>query len=211
MNIASKEFFYCHFVGYTPDVSIDVHKTTQAMIDHLADSSMPLETLFDVFEECAADGYISPSNLPKYLWNEGNLIDHNKVYIHKNLVIRSAAPSYDIQKNKLISSPYFFENIEYYNMQNLLEYAYDKLEIYPTLQDHKRDLGILRFYLLKYKDLPIPVLDFLLFLIDINSENLFIKSLNNIRQFEVETFNMLQERISNLQANDLYKIVWRQY
>ncbi len=209
MQLDSIEFFYCQYVGRTPDVPQQVHDTTQAMIHHMFDSRLWLEYILQAYEFCAADGYINIENLPRHIWQTDNLIDHKKIYIHKNLTLRSAAPVFDPAKQKLVSTPYYFENIEFYSLDNLLDYAYMQLETHPSLQDRKRDKGFLKFNLQKYKTVPVPVLDYLLYLID-DTAVLPQPTMQKIGITEVSTLDSIQQRIRDLQNQDSYRIVWRQ-
>ena len=210
MELDSLEFFYKNYIGYTPDVSQKIHNTTQAMIHHMFESKLWLENIFQVYEVCAADGYIAPNNIPRYLWAANNLMDFSEPYIHKNLVLRSKAPYFDGALGKLVSYPYYFENIEFYSLDNLVDYAYNQLNIHPSLQDRKRDKGLLNFYLQKYKDVPAPTLDYVLFMIDAAAENPMPKNINDISQYEAVTLSSLQFKIQDLKNQGLYKIVWRQ-
>lgn len=205
------EFFYTNYIGRYPFNTDAERKVTRRTINHLLESLDNTAKLFEVFESCADKAIIDFQLLPDLLWKD-SLIKRNIFYFHPQLQIKSKPPVFDYANGINIVYPYFLEIKEQYTIDNMLEYAYAKLNIPEISKDYKRDKNSLLYLYRTYKNNSvIDQLDFVLFLIDTaaNSGNR-IKNILNLSDYADDTMQKIKNIVNFAKQKNFNKVVYRQ-
>lgn len=207
MEITNPEFFFTNYVGYTPDDE-KKYRDTKDMIGHYVDSGMRF-FLADIYETCAKDECLNARNIPKHLWKDGNLLDEGAFYMHPVLTIMSRSPEYDTESGEFIEYPYYRENVEFFSMDEVISYAYERLPS-SMIRSEKEDAGAVRYMLKKYaplKEKGIQPLDMILFLFSAQDGN-FTKLLD-VMEGEEDILRQIMSYKFRLEDHDRFRIVWR--
>jgi hypothetical protein len=209
MNIHTANFFYSNYVGYMPEDN-NIIACTEAMIEHYKASKLDW-AITKIFEVCAKDGILSPMNIPYNIWEEGNLIKHNKFYLHPALRLTNPAPIYDPFTDEIKVSDYYYEINEYFSIDNIYAYIINTTQSLFLQFNQKRNFNTIRYCLNRCKELErrfnIEALDILLTTIDCASNN--CKQIIKITDYEEEAVNILLNYKRKLESLNKYKIEWR--
>ncbi len=201
--------FYSHMIGAC---STEEETITRKTIDYLIDSNIEPENIMRVLEELSlVCDKIGVEDLPDWLW-ENSLVKRNTFYYHNTLHLKSKAPIFDIKKNKIIKSKFYLEMIIKYTVEDLINYYYEKLEKNDQFKDEKKDKGAFEYLLNKYRSLEnVEAIDFVLLLIDcISSEDKYYKKdILNLKDNEEEAYELMRQKCSQAELNNLNIIVWR--
>ena len=210
--VLDTEIFYDRYVGRYPFVTFDQYEMTRGMLEHLQESlgRQYATYLPYILNWCKKDGFISPDNLPKLVY-EGSLAEKDVYHYHLKLNILPPPSVVDLQRGIIRSTKYYKERRERFTMGDLLKYTYEKLCIPDFLCEDSRDSNALIYLLTRYRKNPyVPRLDFLLYLIDIASESeRRPKQIIGLNEFEVETAEIVSEIVENINARQLDHYVWR--
>lgn len=190
------DVFYTDFVGKSPDEK-RVYLNTEKCINYIIDSDVNIEDLFKIFELCASQGYIDRQSIPLNFWKD-NLIEKNKFYFHPYLQLTNEVVIFDYETNALQEQNEYREIKIKFTKQDLLEYAYSKLNMNKIFFQEDNDLAQLDYMYKKYSkafaknNIHCNVLDYILYLIDISHDiHLKTQKLLNIQDFEADALEKL--------------------
>lgn len=207
MEITNAEFFFTNYVGYTPEDEKKFYDT-QDMIGHYADCKME-SFLPDIYEACAKDECLNAHNIPKHLWEKGNLLSDDAFYMHPALTIMSQKPQYDASIGEFVEFPYYRENLEFFSMDDVLRFAYEHLPS-SMIRSEDKDAGTVRYMLKKYASLKkqdIQPLDMVLFLISTHDGD--IAKLLDCMDDENHVLDMVICYRNRLKDHNRFHVTWR--
>lgn len=161
--------FFSNYVGkYRFDTQKEFELTKKAIefvLDCIKYEDEPT-ILFNIFQECRDDGYISIKTIPDKVW-KNSLIDSGKFYYHPALQMKPNAPIFDYENNINIVNENFLEIRRQFTMNTLMKYIYSRVNIAKEFIDYKRDLNSIKYMENRYKKLGnVSWIDMVLFLAD---------------------------------------------
>lgn len=208
MKIASAEYFYTNYVGYHPEEQTKADMTRD-MIEHYVESGLE-EFLPSIYERCSKDEVLNQHNIPRDLWEEGNLIKPDTFYLNPALSLQSKPPVVNMETGEVVTMPYYRENKEFFSVRDVVDYARQNLKHSAVLQDEKMDIGAVKHLLSRYsgvREEGIEPLDIVMFLIDHHKgESIPIISIADDTEHVLQ---MVKSYRSKLKLMNLLKHVWR--
>ena len=207
------ERFYIDYVGCYPFKTNKERIMTEKMIEHFHES-LNLEAnddlLFQIFENCARDGYIGLVNLPVFLYKD-SLVEKDRFYYHSLLKVQSKAPVFDFVKNVMVTPDFYCEPREHFTIGNLLDYVYNKLDIPDFLRERHRDTKAIQYILGRYKTNPhVSALDFTLYMIDeASKDSKKISQIISINSYELQTADRVKRIVEIAKAKKYNQYIWR--
>ena len=195
------QYFYENVVGFANETGIPV---TTGTIQWLLDCGYSPTQIRKIMDEVAPkEQYLSHSDLPDTLW-QGSLIERNRFYYNHRLQIRNSLPVY--KNNGYRNSVYYCEPRIWFTLQDLMRAYYDKHGI-ADLRDPVREEGFAKHLLDKYSRISfVSALDFVLHMIDIADR---VTDITELRKYEAETYQSLEDLTKRAQYYNYNRIVWR--
>lgn len=177
MNLT--EFFFANYAGGYKFPTEMQRELTQKAIEHIEQMVQNIadkdkQDLFtDLFQQMAAQGYISIKTIPYEIYKvRGTIIHKNVFYYHPILQMIPRKPIFDDTTMSVISeSKRYLEIKRLFTIEQLLGYIYKKTNTNIGLCDKNRDIGALKYLATRYKNVEsdcnnITFLDFILILTD---------------------------------------------
>lgn len=207
------EFYYSQVVGCYPFDTEENKMKTQKVIDYLFDAGIEESKILRFIEESPAKDYLTPDDLPEWLW-EGSLLKKNTFYYHNILHIQPKMPTFNPFKKTEDVEKFYLEMKIMFTMDDLINYFYKTLNINKDLLDKKRDEGSFNYLLNKYSKLDfIEPIDFVLALIDHCKQDsaMFsrIMSVLDISNAEAEVYDILKRKTAEAELQKANRILWR--
>lgn len=200
--------YYSIILGKEPDIS--KMNRTISTAKYLLDNNYTNKEIFNIFSKINKEE-IKVEDLPEELWNE-SLLSKCVYYYSGMFHIKSKPPIWNPITFKEECEPFFKEMKMHFSLEDLLEYYYDKCRVPLKIRDEKRDAASFEFLLKKYNNLDIPNIDYIIYMINLYSEDInkdYSTQVFEIEEYRTETLKFF-DKISK--EADLYKenqIVWR--
>lgn len=208
MKVTDPEFFYTHYVGHSPEQEYKWY-WTRDMIGHYLDSGLE-DKIPEIYEACAPDEVLAPTNIPFYLWEKNNLIQPNIFYMHPELRIKNKAPQFDPDTGKTVTFPFYWEIREFYSMDHLIGFLYRTIRRNNNIDSLRQDKSLLYRFLDRYRNFHrqgIEPLDIVMSLISHHkTERMDVIALTNDEDFVIDQLIQYQQK---LKTKGLYHITWR--
>lgn len=211
MNYA--EFYYSQVLGQYPFDSDENKIKTQKVVDYLIEANVSESDIIRVIEESPPKDFLSPEDLPEWLW-EGSLLKRNTFYYHNRLHIKTKAPRFNPFTLKEEVDKFYMEMKIKYTLGDLINYFYESLRLNTELADKNKDEGSFRYLLNKYSKLNfIESIDFVLALID--EEKLHSKefgaasSILDLSARHNEVYEKLKRQTEEAKLHRANRIMWR--
>lgn len=152
--------------------------------------------------------------------NKDNLIDSARFYYHKRLRILPKPPKMIIDdkgNHTTIIEPFFMEMIKTFTYEYLLDYFYTVHCVDELSRKEKRDMAALKYVVNTYRDSSIKVnwLDLILYMIDVSRQIIIdadmrpMVSIFHIQDYELQSLDLLEDKINYERVNGVDKIVPR--
>lgn len=205
------EEYYSNTLGNYPFEDDDNKIKSEKVIAYLKENEIGESDLIKTIEEMPGKDYISPEMLPDWLW-EDSLLERDKFYYHNTLHIKPKAPTWNPLTNEESVEEHYMEMKIKFTMDDLITYFYRELNINHELIDIAKDKGSFNFLINKYRKFDfIEPIDFILSLIDYakSSENMRVRSVLQIGEYESEVYDMLQAKVEQAKLEKANIIVWR--
>lgn len=200
------DFYFNFMIGEYPDNYEDYKKTCN-FFNYLEESGLTDAEIYMIIGLVRPKKILTIEDIPSQITKD-SLIDFNKVYFHKELLIISPPPTWNNEDNYK-----FYKEIKVrYTLEDILNYFIKITNINKLWIATEKELGCIKYLLKEYKKFTfIEPIDFLLHLIDYAvSCNNDIKEIYDIRQYELELAELLEIDIKNAIANNKDKIIWRE-
>lgn len=202
--------YYDYIVGETPEDIIKINKT-KLFFDYLLDAGCSEHLILSNIQELPNKEYLDFNDIPNLFWDM-SLIKQNKFYFHKELQIVSQPSSWDK------SSPFYLEMKIRYTEEDIYYYFIKTFKLFNSLVNKDKSIGAIKFLLSEYDKYLVSTnnsmycssLDLLLYLIDyVSSLGIKIVDFFQLRDYEVECFELFIDDFKNAVLNKKDKVIWR--
>lgn len=197
------DMYYNYVVGEIPEDNIIAK--TRLLFDYLSESGLSeKDLLINIINNFPNKDLLTPEDLPNSLW-DNSLLERDTFYFHKNLQVISPPPTWDK------CFPFYLEMKIQYDVNDILDYFLQTFNINSEWTNKEKEIGSIKYLLKDYKKYSfIKPVDFLLFLIDYaKSINPNIKSIYDLREYEIENAEYLLLDVENAKTIKKNKIIWR--
>ena len=176
------------------------------LFDYLLESGCILvdDIVMNIITHFPNKEVLYPDDLPDNLWND-SLLERHTFYYHKELQILSPPPTWDK------SFPFYIEMKIQYTIENILDYFSKTFNINKDWISREKEIGSIKYLLKEYKKFGfIESVDFILHLIDyVCSLGIKAKSIYDLRDYENDYAELLENDISNAKSCHKNKVIWR--
>lgn len=206
------ELYYYQMHGYYPyDRNKKPLKKTKKVIEYMRESQIKDEDIVKVIMEAPQANFLTPEALPDWLWNE-SLTEKGQFYFHHLLHITSKAPKLNTKTDKIDKENFYLEMKIRFTMEDLLNYYYKKNNMVYEIRNYNKDRGAFNKLFERYNKISfVPVLDFILTLIDIAAQDEYrnITSPFDLENYAKEAYAMLKAKVQEAEIEGNNKIIWR--
>lgn len=199
------------------------YKQLTATINYLKENGKTYKDIFKILmdsntnlpEDCEMSALrkaiVKGCDLPDYLW-ENSLLQKNVYYYNNRLHICSKPPIWNPKTFQEECEPFFMEMMINFTMDDLLDMYYTECRVPLGLREKTRDLGALKHLLGKYNNLKAPNLDYIMYMIDLASQDKETEFLANpfeLENYSKQAFMELENIVKEATLNNSNKIIWR--
>lgn len=199
------DFYYNFMIGEYPESFEDYIKTCN-FFGYLEDSGISDGEIYMITGLVKPKEVLTIDDIPDKI-REGSLLEKDKFYFHKELIIVPPPPGWDT-----VEDYKFYREIKIrYTLDDVLDYFIKSTGVRADWVSRDKEIGSIKYLLKEYKKFKfIEPLDFLLHLIDYCvSDNMEISTIYDLRHKEIELAEALEVDIANATARGKNTIIWR--
>lgn len=198
-------FYYSYLLGEYPENKEDYDKTYKT-ISYLIEAGINVDTIKkNVFENIPFKERLSYEDLPNNLW-DNSLLEKDKFYYHIQLLIANTAPGWDDEED---FHPYIEPKIKY-SLDDALDYFIERAGVRSDWINRAKEIGSIKFLLKDFEKFNfIEPIDFFLHLVDFAVSKDEINTVYDLREYEIELAEFLENDIANAIAQKKNTYIWR--
>ena len=199
------DFYFNFLIGEFPE-DIEDYRKTSNFFKYLEDSGISEGEIYMVAGMVKPKSVLTLADIPEKL-KKDSLIDINKFYFHKELIITPPPPGWDIEEDYK-----FYKEIKLrYTLEDVLDYFIKATNARAEWIARDKEIGSIKYLLKEYKKFSfIEPIDFILHLIDycVSSSD-EINTIYDLRHREIELAEALEIDIANATARGKHLTIWR--
>ena len=195
--------YYYNNLGEYP--TQENRNTTQKTIEYLIDCGLSQEAIVEILNTVGHKHAITYDDLPDILW-EGSLLNRTSFYYHGELRLTSPPPTWNSE------SKFYLEMKINYTEDMALYYFFNKFKVNTQWVDENKERGAFKYLIKMYSKLDfVQSIDMFLYLCDytFNNSKSTISTLYDMRQYEIDAMNMLQQEVKHAKFVGTNKIIRR--
>lgn len=199
------DFYYNFMIGEYPEDEDDYKKTAN-FFQYLEDSGITDGEIYMITGLVKPKQVLTIDDIPDKI-REGSILDKDKFYYHKELIITPTPPGWDSE----LDYKFYREIKVRYTLEDALDYFIKATGVRAEWVARDKEIGSIKYLLKEYKkfDFMEPI-DFLLHLIDYSvSCGIEINTIYDLRHQEVELAKVLEIDIANAVARGKNTVIWR--
>lgn len=199
------DFYFNFLIGEYPD-NHEIYKKTANFFQYLEDSGLSEGEIYMVAGMVKPKEVLTIDDIPSKITKD-SIIDRNKCYYHKELIITPPPPGWDCDEDYK-----FYKEIKVrYSLEDVLDYFIKATGVRAEWVARDKELGSIKYLLKEYAKFNfIEPIDFLLHLIDYSvSCGNEINTIYDLRHQEIELATALEIDIANAVARGKDKAIWR--